>query len=381
MPTKRLKVLTILGTRPEFIKLSRVIAVLDEQTDHVLVHSGQSYDYELNEVFFEQLRIRKPDHFLGVSGRKVAEAIAEVIVRSDVVIEKENPEAILIYGDTNTCLAVIPAKRRKIPIFHMEAGNRCFDQRVPEELNRKVVDHLSDINMPLTEHARRYLVAEGLRPETVIKIGSCMPEVLDHYGKDIAASRVLDELGLVTGGYFLVSAHREENVDREEHLVAILDALEAASREFDKPVVVSTHPRTRRRLEALTERGRTDRGDRIRFLKPFGFFEYVRLQQAAFCVLSDSGTITEESAILGFPAVMIREAHERPEGMDAGTLVMSGLRTERILQAIRLVTSAGLHSAQGEGKVADYGDLHVSRKVVRIIHSYTDYVNRTVWRK
>lgn len=381
MPDSRLKVMTILGTRPEFIKLSRVITALDEHMDHVLVHSGQSYDYELNEIFFEQLGIRKPDHFLGVSGRKVAVAIGELIIKSDEVMEQEKPEAILIYGDTNTCLAVIPAKRRKIPIFHMEAGNRCFDQRVPEELNRKVIDHLSDINMPLTEHARRYLVAEGIRPETIIKTGSCMPEVLHHYRDGIAASRALEELGLSTGGYFLVSAHREENVDSEDNLVAILQGLQAAAEEHRKPVVVSTHPRTRLRLEALARKGRGEANDQIRFLKPFGFFEYVKLQQSAFCVLSDSGTITEESAILGFPAVIIREAHERPEGMDVGAVVMSGLRPERLLQSIRVATATRRTVDSDEGRVDDYSDLHVSRKVVRVILSYTEYVNRTVWRR
>ena len=379
MPEKRLKVLTILGTRPEFIKLSRVIPALDATTDHVLLHSGQSYDYELNEVFFEQLGIRKPDIFLGVSGRKVAEAIAEVIVKSDEAMEQVKPDAILIYGDTNTCLAVIPAKRRKIPIFHMEAGNRCFDQRVPEELNRKVVDHLSDINMPLTEHARRYLIAEGLRPETIVKTGSCMPEVLHHYREGIAASPALSNLGLESKGYFLVSSHREENVDREDHLTAILRSLHAAVEEFGRPAIVSTHPRTRKRLEDLATRGRFPSDDRIRFLKPFGFFEYVKLQMEAFCVLSDSGTITEESAILGFPAVMLREAHERPEGMDAGTLIMSGLSPERVIQAIRVAVQ--LPREPGAGTVGDYADMHVSSKVVRIIHSYVDYVNRTVWRR
>ena len=379
MPEKRLKVLTILGTRPEFIKLSRVIPALDATTDHVLLHSGQSYDYELNEVFFEQLGIRKPDIFLGVSGRKVAEAIGEVIIKADEAMERVKPDAILIYGDTNTCMAVIPAKRRKIPIFHMEAGNRCFDQRVPEELNRKVVDHLSDINMPLTEHARRYLIAEGIRPETVIKTGSCMPEVLHHYREGIAASPVLSQLGLAPRGYLLVSTHREENVDREEHLTAILQALRVAVEEFGRPAVVSTHPRTRKRLEELSARRGLPSDDRIRFLKPFGFFEYVKLQMEAFCVLSDSGTITEESAILGFPAVTLREAHERPEGMDAGTLIMTGLKPEGILQAVRVAVR--LPRAPGEGAVDDYTDLHVSSRVVRIIHSYVDYVNRTVWRR
>jgi UDP-N-acetylglucosamine 2-epimerase (non-hydrolysing) len=378
---KRLKVMTIVGTRPEFIKLSRVIAELDRTTEHVLLHSGQSYDYELNGVFFEQLQIREPDHFLGISGRKVAEAIGEVIARSDEVMEKERPDAVLIYGDTNTSLSVISAKRRKIPIFHMEAGNRCFDQRVPEELNRKIVDHLADINMPLTEHARRYLVAEGIRPETVIKTGSCLPEVLHHYRDGIAASQALVTLGLSPGDYFLVSAHREENVDREEHLLAILEALGRLGGDEGKPVVVSTHPRTRKRLESLSGQHAAVAGQRIRFLKPFGYFDYVKLQQNARCVLSDSGTITEESAILGFPAVMLREAHERPEGMDAGTLVMSGLKPEGVLRAVEVATASQRDRASGEGMVDDYLDVHVSRKVVKIIHSYTDYVNRTVWRK
>jgi UDP-N-acetylglucosamine 2-epimerase (non-hydrolysing) len=381
MTHDRLKVMTILGTRPEFIKLSRVIAELDRHFDHQLVHSGQSYDYELNEVFFEQLRIRKPDYHLGVSGRKVAIAIAEVIVKSDEVMEQVKPEAILLYGDTNTCLAVIPAKRRKIPVFHMEAGNRCFDQRVPEELNRKVVDHLSDVNMPLTEHARRYLLAEGLRPETVIKTGSCIPEVLRHYREGIAASEVLEELGVQPGGYFLVSVHREENVDREEHLIGIIDALRLAAEAHDRPVLVSTHPRTRLRLDALTQQGRLGHANRIRFLKPFGFFDYVKLQQQAFCVLSDSGTITEESAVLGFPAVMLREAHERPEGMDAGIVVLSGLRPERVLQSIRVAVDARRDLSGAGSKVGDYSDLDVSSKVVKVIQSYTDYVNQTVWRR
>jgi UDP-N-acetylglucosamine 2-epimerase (non-hydrolysing) len=379
---KRLKVMTIVGTRPEVIKLSRVIAALDRHTDHVLVHSGQNYDYELNEVFFRELQIRKPDHFLGVAGKKVAEAIGEIIVKSDAVMERERPDALLIYGDTNTCLCVIPAKRRKIPIFHMEAGNRCFDQRVPEELNRKVVDHLSDVNMPLTEHARRYLLDEGLPPELTIKTGSTMREVIEHHRHGIDGSTVLDQLRLERERFFVVSTHREENVDREEQLVAILDTLDALRAEYGLPIVVSTHPRTRQRLEAL-ERGGKWRagGDGISFLKPFGFLDYVKLQTSAFCVLSDSGTITEESAILGFPAVMLREAHERPEGQDAGTVVMSGLGAERVLQAVRVVTSRRGAVPAGFGRVGDYEEDCVSQKVVQIIHGYVDYVNRTVWHR
>lgn len=375
---KKLKVMTIVGTRPEIIKLSRVIAELEKHTDHVLVHSGQNYDFELNEIFFEQLQIRKPKHVLGVGGKRVAETIAEVISKSDEVMEREQPDALLLYGDTNTCLSVIPAKRRKIPVFHMEAGNRCFDQRVPEELNRKIVDHLSDINLPLTEHARRYLLAEGLRPETVIKSGSTMGEVLDHYRPQIDASQILHHLKLDPQGYFLVSAHREENVDRDDRLRELLRTLLAISVQHGKKVIVSTHPRTRNRLEAMEEQGRRLAGEAVSFLKPFGFPDYIQLQLKAFCVLSDSGTITEESDLLGFPAVTLRDAHERPEGMDAGTLIMSGLGAERVLQAIEVVTR---EPRERRSRVADYQDRDVSQKVVRVIHSYVDYVNRTVWHK
>ena len=375
----RLKVMTIVGTRPEVIKLSRVIAMLDRHVDHVLVHSGQNYDPRLNEVFFRELEISRPRHFLGVAEPSVARTIGQVIVKSDEVLETEKPDALLLYGDTNTCLSVIPAKRRKIPIFHMEAGNRCFDQRVPEELNRKVVDHLSDINMPLTEHARRYLLAEGIRPETILKTGSTMREVLEHYAPGIDGSRILDELALRPGGYFLVSVHREENVDDPERLAGIVDTLRAVAVRHGRRVVVSTHPRTRVRLEKLAEQTRGLDAEGITFLQPFGFFDYIQLQKNAFCVISDSGTITEESALLGFPAVTIREAHERPEGMDAGTLVMSGLRTEQVLQAVDVVTSR----APGDlpGLPPDYLERNVSRKVLQIIQSYTGYVNRTVWQK
>jgi len=376
---RRLKVMTLVGTRPEVIKLSRVVAVLDEHVRHVLVHSGQNWDHGLNQVFFDQLGIRPPDHYLGVGGKGLAETIAEIIVRADQVLERERPDALLLYGDTNTCLAVIPAKRRQVPIFHMEAGNRCFDQRVPEELNRKVVDHLADVNLPLTEHARRYLLAEGLRPETVIVTGSPMREVLSHHRAAIDASPVLAELGLTPGAYFVVSTHREENVDRPEKLRAILATLRAVRAEWGHPVIVSTHPRTRQRLEALGDEAvLADPG--VRFEKPFGFLEWVRLQESAACVLSDSGTLTEESALLGFPAVMLREAHERPEGMDAGTVIMSGLDPGRVIEAVR-VQMALRQDRGARDRVADYQDLHVSKKVVQIIHSYVDYVNRTVWRK
>jgi UDP-N-acetylglucosamine 2-epimerase (non-hydrolysing) len=375
----RLKVMTIVGTRPEIIKLSRVLAALERHTEHVLVHSGQNYDYELNEVFFQEMEIARPRHVLGAGGRSVAQAIAEVIVRSDEVMERERPDALLLYGDTNTCLSVIPAKRRKIPIFHMEAGNRCFDQRVPEELNRKIVDHLSDVNLPLTEHARRYLLAEGLRPETVIKTGSTMREVLDHYAPAIERSKALAQLGLERGTYLLVSAHREENVDDEGRLAGILETLRAIAGRYRRRVIVSTHPRTRARLEKLAAQARALEEEGISFMKPFGFLDYAKLEQNAFCVVSDSGTVTEESALLGFPAVTLREAHERPEGMDAGTLVMSGLETGRVLQSIDVVVSR----APGErpGLPPDYLETNVSGKVVQIIHSYVDYVNRTVWHK
>jgi UDP-N-acetylglucosamine 2-epimerase (non-hydrolysing) len=378
---KRLKVLTLVGTRPELIKLSRVIAALDAATDHVLVHSGQNFDHELNQVFFDELEIRPPDHQLGVAGGTVAEQIARVIERSDAVLAQERPDALLIYGDTNTGLAVIPAKRRHIPIFHMEAGNRCFDQRVPEELNRKIVDHLSDINLPLTEHARRYLLAEGLRPETIIKTGSTLKEVLAYYRPKIEASDALDRLGLVTGQYFLVSAHREENVDSLANLTDLLASLRALVEAFGHRVIVSTHPRTRQKLEALAAEGARPEDPRIEFLKPFGFCDYIKLQLHAACVLSDSGTITEESSLLGFPAITIRQSHERPEGMDEGTLVMSGLRPERVVQAITLVRDHLRPGGRAFRVVPDYDVDNVSSKVVRIILSYVDYVNRTVWRK
>lgn len=373
-----MKVMTIVGTRPEIIKLSQVIAEIDRHLDHVLVHSGQNYDYELNEIFFSELGIRKPDYFLDAVGESLAHTIGNVIAKADDVMAKENPDALLLLGDTNSCLAAISAKRRKIPIFHMEAGNRCFDLRVPEEINRKIVDHISDINMTYTEHARRYLLAEGLRPETVMKTGSPMKEVLLHHRAQIDASDVLPRLGLKAGEYFLVSAHREENVDSEANFSNLLQSLGAIAQKYDRPVIVSTHPRTRKKLE---EKEIVGLDSRIRFMKPLGFLDYVKLQMNAACVVSDSGTITEESSILGFPAVTIRQAHERPEGMDEGTLIMCGLETGSVLKAIEVVTSQSADPAGGFRTVGDYDMENVSAKVLRIILSYTDYVNRTVWKK
>lgn len=374
-----LKVMTLVGTRPELIKMSRVIAELDTCVEHVLVHSGQNYDYELNEIFFTDLGIRKPDHFLGVAAPTAAATIADVITKADALFEEIKPDALMIYGDTNTGLAVIAAKRRKIPVFHMEAGNRCFDQRVPEELNRKVLDHLSDINMVLTEHARRYLLDEGIRPETIFKTGSHMDEVLRHYMPAIDASDVLTREGLASRQFFVVSAHREENVDTPENLRDLLATLRALADRHGFPVLVSTHPRTRKRLEALGEQ--IDDDPRIRFAKPFGFVDYIKLQQEAFCVLSDSGTITEEASLLGFPAVTLRNAHERPEGMDNGTLIMCGLRADRVLEAVDVVTRQQGDAERIIPVVQDYKGGPVSKQVVRIVLSYTDYVNRTVWHK
>ncbi|MDF9774449.1 MULTISPECIES: non-hydrolyzing UDP-N-acetylglucosamine 2-epimerase [Pseudomonas] len=373
-----LKVMTLVGTRPELIKMSRVIAELDKQVNHVLVHSGQNYDFELNQVFFDDLEIRKPDYFLGAAGDTAAKTIAEVISKADEVFEAEKPDALLLYGDTNTCLAVIAAKRRKIPVFHMEAGNRCFDQRVPEELNRKVLDHLSDINMVLTEHARRYLIAEGIRPETIIKTGSHMEEVLDYYMPKILTSDVLAREGLEQDKFFIISAHREENVDTPENLRDLLKTLRALADKYQYPIIVSTHPRTRKRLEAI---GESLDHPLIRFSKPFGLLDYIKLQMSAFCVLSDSGTITEEASLLNLPAITIRNAHERPEGMDEGTLIMSGLKTEGVLDAVRVVTSQHDRTQRVIPVVRDYQAGPVSKQVVRVVLSYTDYINRTVWSK
>jgi UDP-N-acetylglucosamine 2-epimerase len=377
---KRLKVMTIVGTRPEVIKLSRVIAELEKYTDHVLVHTGQNYDYELNEIFFEELEVKKPDYFLEVATGNVAQDIGNIIARIDPILEKEKPEAVLFYGDTNSTLAVIPVKRRHIPIFHMEAGNRCFDQRVPEEINRKIIDHLSDINMPLSEHARRYLLDEGLKPETVIKTGSCMKEIYAYNMPKIEASDVLERLKLKAKDYFVVSLHREDNVDSPENLTMLLQVLNTLAETYDKRIIVSTHPRARKHLEELKKQNKQFKLDsRIEFLKPFGMFAYVKLQVNAFCVVSDSGSITEESSILGFPAVTIRRMHERPEGMDVGTLIMTGFKSERVLQAIEVVTSQYAASERPVQIIPDYDLENVSTKVVRIIISYVDYIRSNVW--
>jgi len=373
-----LKVMTIVGTRPEIIKLSRVIAELDRHVEHVLVHTGQNFDYELNEIFFRELGIRRPDRFLDAAGENAAQTIGNVIAKADQALAETRPDAVLIYGDTNSALAVIPAKRRQIPVFHMEAGNRCFDQRVPEEINRKVVDHLSDINLPLTEHARRYLLNEGLRPETVIKTGSTMKEVLTHYRPGIDASDVLARMGLAERGYFVVSAHREENVDYDANFRALLASLDAIAGRHGKRLIVSTHPRTRKRLEAL---GSVELSPLIELMKPLGFFDYIKLQMHAACVISDSGTLTEEASLLGFPGIMIRQAHERPEGMDEGTVIMCGLEPARVLEAIDVNTAHFSGGARPFKLIGDYDTDNVAQKVLRVILSYTDYVNRTVWRK
>ena len=370
------KVMTIVGTRPELIKMSRVIAELDRYTDHVLVHTGQNFDYELNQIFFEDLGIRKPDHFLDAVGENAAQTIGRVIEKSDAVIAAERPDAVLLYGDTNSCLSVISAKRRKVPVFHMEAGNRCFDQRVPEELNRKVLDHLSDINLVLTEHARRYLLAEGIRPETIFKTGSHMDEVLNHYRPKILASDILQRLELTAGKYVLVSAHREENVDTAANLRDLIETLNAIGETYGVPIIVSTHPRTKNRLDALE--GVTP-SDKVRFLKPFGYSDYNNLQLNALCVVSDSGTITEESDLLDFPAVMIRNAHERPEGVDAGTVIMAGMKRDRVLDAIRITIDQRRDTTLERRRITDYQNPSASRQVLRIVQSYIDYVRRTVW--
>jgi UDP-N-acetylglucosamine 2-epimerase len=373
------KIMTIVGTRPELIKLSRVIAELDAHSRHILVHTGQNYDYELNEVFFEDLKIRNPDYFLEAAGESAAQTIAKIIERTDAVIEKELPDAILLYGDTNSSLSVIAAKRRKIPIFHMEAGNRCFDQRVPEELNRKVVDHLSDINFVLTEHARRYLIAEGIRPETIIKTGSHMGEVLDFYMPKIQKSNVLDRMKLQSAKYFIVSAHREENVDSPQNLIDMVETLNALAEKYNYPVIVSTHPRTRKRLDELNPR---KLNSNIQFIKPFGFCDYIKLQMEALCVVSDSGTITEESSLLNLPAITVRNTHERPEGMDVGTLIMSGLKKDRVLNAISIIIKQHKKDSRVVSFVVDYeSSACVSKQILRVVMSYIDYVNRTVWYK
>ena len=374
---KNIKVMTVVGTRPEIIRLSRVMAMLDKHVDHILVHTGQNYDYELNEIFFHDLEVRKPDYFLDAAGVNAAETIGNLIIKVDAVLEKEKPEALLVLGDTNSCLATIPAKRRKIPIFHMEAGNRCFDQRVPEETNRKIVDHISDINLTYSSIAREYLLREGLLPDRVIKTGSPMFEVLNAYMGKIDASDVLQRLELTEQNYFVVSAHREENVDSEINLFKLAGILNGIAEKYGKRIIVSTHPRTRNRIEA---KGLTFH-KKVELLKPMGFVDYVHLQKYAHAVLSDSGTITEESSILNFPALNIREAHERPEGMEEASVMMVGLEFNRIMQGLAVLESQERGDARTLRPVYDYSMPNVSDKVLRIILSYTDYVNRVVWRK
>ena len=374
---KNLRVMTVLGTRPEIIRLSRVIARLEEVADHILVHTGQNYDFELNQVFFENLGIRRPDHFLDAAGGTLAETIGNIIARVDKVLEEHRPDALLVLGDTNSCLSVIPAKRRKIPIFHMEAGNRCFDQRVPEESNRKVVDHLADINLPYSGHARENLLREGIPTDRIIKTGSPMYEVLQSYHEGIVGSGILAQLGLAPQDYFLVSCHREENVDSDVNLPKFVTLLNHLARVHGKRVIVSTHPRTRKQLEA----GGFTTDTRVELIKPFGYFDYVRLQQQALVVLSDSGTITEESSILDFPALNIREAHERPEGMEEGAVILTGMEIDRVEQALQILRSTQVRSGRRTRIVKDYEAPQVSEIVVRAIFSYVDYVNRFVWRK
>ena len=372
------KIMTIVGTRPEIIKLSRVISQMEMYCKHILVHTGQNYDYELNEVFFKDLGIKKPDYFLDAVGSTVAETIGNIIAKSDAVIDEYNPDAVLLYGDTNSCLSVISAKRKKVPIFHFEAGNRCFDQRVPEEINRKIVDHLSDINMPITEHARKYLLNEGLKPETVIKTGSPMKEILNHYMPKIKKSTILNDLNLETKDFFVVSAHREENIDSEKNFNDLLESLNEIVKIYNKRIIVSTHPRTMKKLIKLDK---VNLNNRIEFMKPMGLFDYVKLQMEAYCVISDSGTITEESSILNFPAITIRQAHERPEGMDEGTLIMTGLEKNNVIEAINVVVSQSHSNKRNFKLVQDYDVDNYSKKIVRIVFSYIDYINRTVWHK
>ena len=374
---KKLKVMTIVGTRPEIIRLSRVMAKLDQHCENVIVHTGQNYDYELNEVFFGDLGIRKPDRFLEAAGATAADTIGQVIMAADKALQDFQPEALLLLGDTNSCLAAIAAKRRKIPIFHMEAGNRCFDFRVPEEINRRIVDHTSDINLTYSEIAREYLLREGLPPDQVIKTGSPMREVIEHYRSGIEASDVLSRLDLERQRFFVVSSHREENVDLPENLKKLFRILNGLAERYGEPVIVSTHPRTRKRLEALNLQAHP----MVQFLKPFGFLDYIKLQTEARCVLSDSGTITEESSILNFPALNLREVHERPEGFEEAAVMMVGLSVDRVMQGLAILDSQSRGERRVLRLVDDYSPANVSDKVLRIIQSYTDFVNRKVWRK
>ena len=374
----KLKVMTIVGTRPEIIKLSQVMKELDRHVNHTIVHTGQNYDYELNELFFEQLEIRRPDFFLEAIKGSPSETIGDIITKADKIFEEIKPDALLIYGDTNSCLSVIPAKKRKIPIFHMEAGNRCFDQRVPEEINRKIVDHLSDINLPLSEQARDYLIAEGIKPENVIKTGSPMTEVLKANMEKIKSSNIIEREKLKSKKYIVMSIHREENVDSPKNFADLLESIEELTKKYNMPIIISTHPRTRKKLENI---GYHNENPLIKFSKPYGFHEYINLQMNAFCVISDSGTIAEEGSILNLPAVTIRQAHERPEGMDETTVIMSGLNKKRVIQAVEVATAHNSQDIRAIKAVKDYEVDNVSKKVLRIILSYVDYVNRTVWHK
>ena len=374
---KKMKIMTIVGTRPELIKLSRIISELDKNSDHLLVHTGQNYADELNKIFFDELEIRAPDYYLDAAEENSLQTISQVISKIDPVLEKESPDAVLIYGDTNSCLSAIAAKRHKIPVFHMEAGNRSFDERIPEEINRRIVDHISDINMPLTEHARRYLLREGINPETIIKTGSCMEEVLDFYPDKIDVSDICSKLGLEKNSFFVLSSHREENVDSPDRLKKLILCLEKLIEDYDKDIIFSVHPRTMKRLEDLKIK---NLNPKIKFMKAMGFVDYIKLQIEAFCIISDSGTISEEASLLKLPAVTIRQAHERPEGMDEGLLIMSDLDPEKLSQAVKIVTSSYKEGIKAK-PVQDYLGGKVSKKVVNIIHSYTDYVNRTIWNK
>ena len=374
---KKLKLMTVVGTRPEIIRLSRVMQACDKYFDHTLVHTGQNYDYELNEIFFNDLGIRKPDHFLNAAGGTGAETIGNVVIGVDKVLEEVQPEALLVLGDTNSCMAVIPAKRRKIPTFHMEAGNRCFDMRVPEEINRRIVDHTADINLTYSTIARDYLLAEGLPADLVIKTGSPMFEVLNHYRAKIEASDILDTLGITEHQYFIVSAHREENINSEQNFLDLVDMLNAVAEKYQFPVIVSTHPRTRNRIESLN----VEFHPLVQLLKPLGFSDYNKLQLSAKAALSDSGTINEESSILNFPALNLRQVHERPEGMEEAVVMMVGLTAERTLQGLEILESQARGKNRSLMLVTDYSMPNVSEKVVRIILSYTDYVNRVVWKK
>ena len=374
----KLKVMTIVGTRPEIIKLSQVMKELDQHVNHIIVHTGQNYDYELNEIFFEQLDIRKPDIFLEAFKGTPSETIGDIIAKSDKVFDEIQPDALLIYGDTNSCLSVIAAKKRKIPIFHMEAGNRCYDQRVPEEANRKIVDHLSDINLPLSEQARGYLIAEGIKPQTIIKTGSPMAEVLNANMEKIKSSNILKREGLKRKEYIVMSIHREENIDSPKNFSDLLESIDELTKKYNMPIIISTHPRTRKKLGDINYQ---NENPLIRFSKPYGFHDYNNLQMNAFCVISDSGTIAEEGSILNLPAVTIRQAHERPEAMDEATVIMSGLNKARVIDAVEIATTHNSQDLRAIKPVKDYEADNVSKKVLRVILSYVDYVNRTVWHK